>query len=110
MLNKHLAFLFYLIDLNIISIIISRLKKIFPNINNKSYLVEEEAKNQEEILDKITTKAPTFNELINEIKEIDDGKEIDDIWLDVYRYYALDEEYSQRNNNSQPCGTAIQEI
>ena len=77
------------------SVIISRLKKIFPNINNKSYLIEEEAKTQEEILDKITTKAPTFNELINEIKEIDDGKEIDDIWLDLYRYYALDEEYSQ---------------
>ena len=47
------------------SVIISRLKKIFPNINNKSYLIEEEAKTQEEILDKITTKAPTFNELIN---------------------------------------------
>lgn len=76
------------------SVIISRLKKIFPNINNKSYLVEEEAKTDEEILNKITTKAPTFNELINEIKEFDDGKEINDIWLDVYRYYISDEEYS----------------
>ena len=76
------------------SVIISRLKKIFPNINNKSYLVELEAKTDKDVLNKITTKAPTFNELINEIKEIDDGKEINDIWLDVYRYYAIDEEYS----------------
>ncbi|WP_042275884.1 helicase-exonuclease AddAB subunit AddB [[Clostridium] dakarense] len=76
------------------SVIISRLKKIFPNIDNKSYLVEQEAKTDEEILDKITVKAPTFNELINEIKEFDDGKEINNIWLDVYRYYLNDKEYS----------------
>lgn len=76
------------------SVIISRLKKIFPNIDNKSYLVEQEAKTDEEILEKITVKAPTFNELINEIKEFDDGKEINNIWLDVYRYYLNDEEYS----------------
>lgn len=76
------------------SVIISRLKKIFPNIDNKSYLIEPEAKIDEEILDKITVKAPTFNELINEIKEFDDGKEINNIWLDVYRYYLNDKEYS----------------
>lgn len=76
------------------SVIISRLKKIFPNIDNKSYLIEQEAKTDEEILDKITVKAPTFNELINEIKEFDDGKEINNIWLDVYRYYLNDKEYS----------------
>ncbi|MGL6107696.1 helicase-exonuclease AddAB subunit AddB [Romboutsia sp.] len=75
------------------SVIISRLKKIFPNIANKSYLLEEEAKTNEEILNKITTKIPTFNELINEIKEFDDGKEIKDLWLDIYRYYAQDKEY-----------------
>ncbi|MBO3443140.1 helicase-exonuclease AddAB subunit AddB [Clostridium sp. CCUG 7971] len=76
------------------SVIISRLKKIFPNIDNKSYLIEKEAKTDEEILDKITVKAPTFNELINEIKEFDDGKEINNIWIDVYRYYLNDKEYS----------------
>ena len=38
--------------------------------------MDAEGKTKDEILEKITTKAPTFNELINEIKEIDDGKEI----------------------------------
>lgn len=75
------------------SVIVSRLKKIFSNIDNKSYLVEKDAKTSDEILNKITVKAPTFNELINEIKGFDDKKEIDDIWLDVYRYYLSDDEY-----------------
>lgn len=75
------------------SVIVSRLKKIFPNIDNRSYLVESEVKTDEELLNKITVKSPTFNELINEIKEFDDGKEINNIWLDVYRYYCNDEEY-----------------
>lgn len=76
------------------SVIISRLKKIFPNIDNQSYLVDIEAKTDEEIINKITVKSPTFNELIKEIKECDDGKEINNIWLDVYRYYLNDNEYS----------------
>ena len=77
------------------SVIISRLKKLFPNIDNKSYLIEEDANSDEEVLNKISTKAPTFNELINKIKEFDDTKEINDIWLDVYRYYITDEEYKE---------------
>ncbi|WOW56003.1 PD-(D/E)XK nuclease family protein [Clostridioides difficile] len=73
------------------SIIISRLKKIFPNIENKSYLVEENKSTDKDILKKITVKSPTFNELINVIKNYDsDGyntEEINSIWLDIYRYY-----------------------
>ena len=75
------------------SVIISRLKKIFPNIDNKSYLLKEDISTDEEILNDISTKAPTFNELINEIKEYDNGKEINDLWLDIYRYYATDNDY-----------------
>ena len=75
------------------SVIISRLKKLFPNIHNKSYLIEEDKNTDEDVLNKISTKASTFNELINKIKEFDDTKEINEIWLDVYRYYIADEEY-----------------
>ena len=75
------------------SVIISRLKKIFPNIDNKSYLLKEDITTSEEILNEISTKAPTFNELINEIKEYDNGKDINDLWLDIYRYYATDDDY-----------------
>ena len=48
----------------------------------------------EELLRKITVKAPTFNILINAIKDFEDRKEIKDIWLDVYRYFIQDNEYS----------------
>lgn len=80
------------------SVIVSRLKKIFPNIDNKSYLLKEDAKTDEEILNEISTKAPTFNLLIGEIKEYDNGKEINNLWLDIYRYYATDKEYKDITN------------
>lgn len=80
------------------SIIISRLKKIFPNIENKSYLIEEDKRTNEDILKKITVKSPTFNELISVIKNYDNDEyskeEINSIWLDIYRYYLKDELYS----------------
>lgn len=75
------------------SVIISRLKKIFPNVDNKSYLIKDDITTSEEILNEISTKTPTFNALINEIKEYDDGKDINDLWLDIYRYYATDDDY-----------------
>lgn len=75
------------------SVIISRLKKIFPNVDNKSYLIKDDITTSEEILNEISTKSPTFNALINEIKEYDDGKDINDLWLDIYRYYATDDDY-----------------
>lgn len=79
------------------SIIVSRLKKIFPNIKNTSYIVDEEIKTDEDILKKVTSKSPTFSELINNIKEFDNNNlsidEINAIWLDLYRYYINDEEY-----------------
>ena len=76
------------------SVIVSRLKKIFPKIKNISYLLEAEESTDEDVLNKITVKAPTFNKLINEIKEYDDKKEIKEIWLDIYRYFIQDDEYS----------------
>ncbi|UDN62856.1 helicase-exonuclease AddAB subunit AddB [Clostridioides sp. ES-W-0016-02] len=80
------------------SIIISRLKKIFPNVENKSYLIEEDKRTNEDILKKITVKSPTFNELISVIKNYDSDEyskeEMNSIWLDIYRYYLKDELYS----------------
>ncbi|MGL5329347.1 MAG: helicase-exonuclease AddAB subunit AddB, partial [Peptostreptococcaceae bacterium] len=75
------------------SVIVSRLKKIFTKIKNISYLLEEKDINDEEVFNKISVKAPTFNKLINEIKEFEESKEIKDIWLDIYRYFIQDEEY-----------------
>ena len=78
------------------SIIISRLKKIFPNINLKSYVLKDMDKSTEDALEKITVKAPTFNELINAIKDFEIRGEINEVWLDIYRYFLGDKEYKSK--------------
>ena len=78
------------------SIIISRLKKIFPNINMKSYVLKDLDNSDETALDNITVKAPTFNELINAIKEFEIRGDINNVYLDLYRYFLSDEEYKNK--------------
>lgn len=87
------------------SSIISRLKKIFPNIKNTSYLLDkfEDREEDESILKSITSKKPTFNEMINALKNYDvdesKGKVLNDIWLDVYKYFLKDENYKSITEN-----------
>lgn len=78
------------------SIIISRLKKIFPNIDIKNYVLKDMENANEDVLEKITVKAPTFNELINAIKEFEIRGEINEVWLGIYRYFLIDDEYRNK--------------
>lgn len=78
------------------SIIISRLKKIFPNIEIKNYVLKDMENANEDVLEKITVKAPTFNELINAIKEFEIRGEINEVWLGIYRYFLIDDEYRNK--------------
>lgn len=77
------------------SIIISRLKKIFPKLEVESYLLENKRETEEEMMDDITVKSPTFNKMVNKIKSFDNGEEIENLWLDVYRYFANDKKYKE---------------
>lgn len=81
------------------SVIVSRLKKIFPNIKNESYLNDTKYETSEEIIENITSKAPIFNDLIKSIKDYEEEKYIDLVWLDTYRYYLNDKEYHVRAKN-----------
>ena len=78
------------------SIIVSRLKKIFPNITMKSYVLKDLDNSCEKALEDITVKAPTFNELINAIKEFEIRGEINPVYLDLYRYFLDDKEYKNK--------------
>ncbi|MDR0879482.1 MAG: helicase-exonuclease AddAB subunit AddB [Clostridioides sp.] len=73
--------------------IVSRIEKIFPNVKTTSYLISM----QEEAKDNVNAKIPTFNSMVNALKEYDIGEskngELDEIWLDVYRYFRRDENY-----------------
>ena len=47
------------------------------------------------MMDDITVKSPTFNKMVNKIKSFDNGEEIENLWLDVYRYFANDNKYRE---------------
>jgi ATP-dependent helicase/nuclease subunit B len=77
------------------SIIISRLKRIFPNMIEESTLSEN---SEEENIKAIVSPKATFNELIAHIKRDTEGKYITPIWLDVYRWYNKDEIWKSKLN------------
>ncbi|WP_127836861.1 helicase-exonuclease AddAB subunit AddB [Clostridium prolinivorans] len=76
------------------SIIISRMKKIFPKIKEESDIIK--GNSDEETLREIVGESSTFNELIAAIKEEIEGKEINPIWWDAYRWYLKDEKWRER--------------
>lgn len=76
------------------SIIISRIKRLFSNVDIENYFSEIE--NNEENLKDINSKIPTFNIMVDKIKEVSDKdfeNGIEDLWKDVYSYYLDDEKY-----------------
>ena len=81
------------------SVIVSRLKKIFKNIKNESYLSDRIYDTSEDIVENISTKAPVFNELIKSIKDFEENKDINPVWLDLYKYYIQNEDYHIRAKN-----------
>ncbi len=74
------------------SILISKIKKIFPKLIEKSDLVEQEVS--------ITTKQIIFDELIKKLRDYIDGKEIDSIWFEIYKIFSEDEEWKNKLNEA----------
>lgn len=74
------------------SIFISKIKRIFPNIIEKTEDLEDR--------DNILTKETTFDLLIQKINELYEGKEINDIWLHIYKYYINDNLWKDKVNKS----------
>lgn len=61
------------------SILISKIKKIFPNLIEESDII---SKNSEILIENTT-----FDELLNKLAEYRDTKEIEEKWIQVYDYY-----------------------
>ena len=74
------------------SILISKIKRIFPNLQENSDII----KSKQEILTKVTT----YNELINSISDLKNGKTIDQIWYNVYKYYQKSPEWKHKLEES----------
>ncbi|MEQ8154180.1 MAG: helicase-exonuclease AddAB subunit AddB [Clostridiaceae bacterium] len=76
------------------SIIIPRLKKIFPNVIEESD-ISQEANN----LDKVTSPVPTFNNMIGALRKNFDQEEIEEYWSQVYNWYKKQKEWEQKVSN-----------
>lgn len=67
------------------SVLISKLKRMYSKLTSKSDMIEKESI--------ITTKEAVFYELLNNIRDFEDGKEIEPVWFELYRIYEQDGEY-----------------
>lgn len=70
------------------SMLISKIKKIFVKLTEKSDIVNSN------II--ITNKKATFEELLENIRKYEDKEEIDSIWFDIYNLYKKNPEYKEK--------------
>lgn len=74
------------------SILISRLKKLFPNVNEFSNIIEEDKGD----VNQVTRSAATFNELVAAVRDEQEGIPINPIWKDVKSWYTSREEWKPK--------------
>lgn len=73
------------------SIVISRLRKIFPNLCEKSNIIQEE-----EDIEKVSSPKPTFNEFISQLQSEENSIELSDLWLEVYNWFMNNKEWKEK--------------
>ena len=74
------------------SIIISKMKKIFPQLKEESDIINKKSV--------ITTQGATFEELLKNISNMKNGEKVDDVWIDVYNWYNKHEFWRNKLNTS----------
>ena len=70
------------------STLLLKIKKIFPNLKEQSDVVKKQSE--------ITTKTAVFDDLLLNIRNYKDGKEIDEIWFEVYKIFAEDPKWNSK--------------
>ncbi|MCL5057496.1 MAG: helicase-exonuclease AddAB subunit AddB [Actinobacteria bacterium] len=76
------------------SIIISRLRKLFPAITEASNILKpESAKDETEL---VTGKTPAFKHMVSALRQKADGKDIPPLWQGVYRWFAAQEDWQPK--------------
>ena len=68
--------------------IITKIKKIFPNLIEESDVTK--------VNTEITVEESTFNELLYNLRQYKDGEKIDDIWFEVYNWYEQNSKWKDR--------------
>lgn len=75
------------------SIIISRLKKLFPDITEISNIILGSATDEMKFL---AGRSPAFRQMIVSLRQKADGNNIDPIWLEAYRWFFADKKYRDK--------------
>lgn len=68
------------------SMIISRLRKLFPAITEASNILKPESDKDE--MELVTGKIPAFKHMVSALRQKADGKDIRPLWREVYRWFA----------------------
>lgn len=76
------------------SILINKIKRIFPNIQEKSDVIERKSE--------ILLSKTTFDELLINLRKFIEGEKIEPIWFEIYNYYE--------NNNKMQLQQALKAI
>lgn len=76
------------------SIIISRIKRIFPEITQGSDIVKNDSDSRE--MELLTGREPAFRHMIDAIRQKADGKDVKPLWHDVYRWFLAREDWYDR--------------
>lgn len=74
------------------SIFVIKLKKIFKNLKEQSDIIKQK--------EEISNKETTFDDLLTNMRNCKDGKEINAIWWNIYNIYKEDEEWCNRLKKS----------
>lgn len=74
------------------SILISKIKKIFPMIKQDSDIIKKD--------EEVTSKQPTFDELLDELRNFRDGIKIDEKWFKIYNIFNEDDEFKSKLDNA----------
>lgn len=76
------------------SVIITRLRKIFPGINETSNILKPDNDFQE--VKSVVGKSPAFKQMVAAMRRKADGQDISPIWQEVYRSFSIQEEWQSK--------------
>jgi ATP-dependent helicase/nuclease subunit B len=79
------------------SIIVSRIKKIFPKLMEESDIAKREG--YEARIDKIVAPKPTFNNMIAALRRDYEGDEVEEVWSPVYKWFYEQKEWKRKADN-----------
>lgn len=76
------------------STIISRMRKIFPNITEKNNILKPAGVNNN--IDLIASPVPSFNQLVSTLRQKNEGIEPGHMWKELFAWFSAQEEWKQK--------------